>query len=75
MPSNASDLGISNDLWELLVRCWNDDRTKRPQIKEVLQHLSQGPAQESIFPPPKPPRVPSRESTLESGTQRYGSGP
>ena len=74
MPTNASELGISNGLWQLLVRCWNRNYFKRPQINEVLRHLSQDPALGLLFPPSPSnvPRAPSCESVFDSGTQRYG---
>jgi hypothetical protein len=71
MPSNANALGISDGLRQLLVRCWNADWTKRPRINEVLQHLSQEDALGVVFPPSKPPRPPSCESVIETGTHRY----
>jgi len=76
MPTNASELGISDGLWQLLVRCWNVDYTKRPQINEILQRLSQEPDLGRIFPPLKPPPAPicDCESVFESGTQKYGNG-
>ena len=73
MPSNASALGISDGLWRLLVRCWDADRTKRPPINEVLQHLSQEDVLRVVFPPSKLPQALSCDSVLESMTHRYGS--
>ena len=74
MPTNASELGISDGLWQLLVRCWNRNYFKRPQINEVLRHLCQDLALGLLFPPSPSnvPRAPSCESVFDSGTQRYG---
>lgn len=74
MPCNAEELGISHDLWQLLVRCWHAESTRRPPIEEVLQHLSNGPAREMVFPPSKIPSAPSCESVFESDTHKYGNG-
>jgi len=73
MPTNASDLGISDELWQLLARCWNTDRNKRPQIDEVLQHLCDGPARELIFPPSRPSQSLSWENFPDSGTHEHGT--
>jgi len=35
-PANAEAIGISNSLWKLLQRCWDGDKTQRPQIREVV---------------------------------------
>lgn len=70
---NAGEANISDGLRQLLIKCWNPNYTKRPQINEILQHLYQEPTLYSIFPPPDPPQVPSRESIFVSNTQQYGS--
>jgi len=73
MPTNADAMGISEDLWRLLARCWHADSAQRPQIGEILQHLSNDPSRTTIFPPSNFPSDPSNESLL-SGTQKYGNG-
>lgn len=72
MPTNADVMGISEDLWQLLARCWHTDSAQRPQIGEILQHLSNDPSRTTIFPPSNFPSDPSNESLFESGTQKYG---
>jgi len=74
MPANAREVGISDGLWQLLVKCWNTNYINRPQIDEILQHLSQEPELESIFPPSNIPRTPSCETIFVSATQKYGAG-
>lgn len=66
MPTNASNLGISDGLWRLLTRCWDAEWAKRPQVNEVLQYLYREPARELFFPPSRHPRDPSPESTPAS---------
>lgn len=51
MPTNASDPGISDGLWQLLHRCWNANCTERHKIDEIHQHLCQEPARGLVFPP------------------------
>ena len=72
MPVNASDIGISNALWKLLIECWNPNYTKRPEIERVLQQLSQEPALGLIFPPSNVRQVPSCESVSVSNTRQFG---
>ena len=73
IPTNASDVGISEGLWQLLVKCWNHNYTKRPHINEILQHLPQEPAMRLIFPPSNLPQEPNCESVFVSATQKYGN--
>jgi len=73
IPANASEVGISEDLWQLLVKCWNHKYPERPKINEILLHLSRDPALGLIFPPSKLPRAPSCESMFVSATQKYGN--
>ena len=73
VPANADVVGISEELWRLLARCWHADSTQRPRIGEILQHLSNDPARTMIFSPPKFPPDPSCESFFESGTGKYGN--
>ena len=35
-PVDAQAIGISDSLWELVQKCWLGDRTRRPQIQEVV---------------------------------------
>ena len=73
MPTNASGLGISDKLWQLLARCWNADHNKRPQIDEVLRHLCQESARGLIFPPSRPSQAPSWEEFPGPGTHEHGT--
>lgn len=72
MPANANNIGISNALWELLIECWNPNYNRRPEIKRVLQHLSQEPALELIFPPSNIPQAHNCESVSASNTRDFG---
>jgi len=73
IPANASEVGISEDLWKLLVKCWNHNYLERPKINEVLRHLSRDPALGLVFPHCNLPRAPSCESIFVSATQKYGN--
>lgn len=34
-PEDATVIGLSDPLWELLQACWSGDRTQRPRIRDV----------------------------------------
>lgn len=38
-PTDAEDIGISDRLWNLMQRCWDNDKTRRPLIKEVTDTI------------------------------------
>ena len=64
MPTKASESGIPDGLWQLLLKRWNHNYSKHPQINEVLRHLSQAPALGLFFPPPNVPRAPAVKASL-----------
>lgn len=72
MPTNAKELGISDELWQLLGRCWHADPRRRPPINEILQHLNNNPAKALAFPPSLISPALGYESAV-SNTQKYGN--
>ena len=36
-PENAEEIGMTEVVWELMGKCWREDRTKRPNILQVLK--------------------------------------
>lgn len=38
-PTNASNLGLSDIVWELLEGCWQTDRQRRPSVRDVLSRV------------------------------------
>ena len=38
-PENAEEIGMTEAVWELVRECWKEDRTKRPDISEVLRRF------------------------------------
>ncbi|PCH36149.1 kinase-like protein, partial [Wolfiporia cocos MD-104 SS10] len=40
-PDEATDLGLSDKVWELTQVCWNSDRGRRPRVSAVLQTLEE----------------------------------
>ena len=37
MPRDAEQMGLTNDIWEFLERCWHQNPKKRPTVKEVVR--------------------------------------
>ncbi|KAF9645573.1 kinase-like protein [Thelephora ganbajun] len=35
-PESAEEIGLTKVMWDLLGECWREDRTKRPNISEIL---------------------------------------
>ncbi|KAH9832997.1 kinase-like domain-containing protein, partial [Rhodofomes roseus] len=38
-PADATSLGLSTEVWEIMEKCWREDRRKRPRIHFILQDL------------------------------------
>ena len=36
---SAKSLGLSDEVWQIMERCWKEDRRKRPRISSALQDL------------------------------------
>jgi serine/threonine protein kinase len=36
-PKNAEEIGMTEAVWELMTECWREDRTKRPDISQILR--------------------------------------
>jgi hypothetical protein len=73
IPANASEVGISEGLWRLLAKCWNENYTLRPETNEILQYLSQEPSLGLVFPHSNLPQAPSCENIPVSATENYGN--
>ena len=39
-PENAEEIGMTEAVWELMVKCWREDRTKRLDASQVLRKFS-----------------------------------
>lgn len=50
-PHNASDIGLSDSLWDFLGLCWNQDRKRRPVAKGLVERLAGAARQRIIMPP------------------------
>ena len=52
-PENAEEIGMTEVLWDLLTRCWREDKTTRPSIAEVLgkfrEIIGEGKTSDSMY--------------------------
>jgi hypothetical protein len=51
-PANAEAIGVSDSLWSLIQKCWDDEKTRRPQIQEVMATLGDSAANWHTNMPP-----------------------
>ena len=38
-PSNAREIGLTDPIWRLTCKCWNQDPSKRPNVEKVVRKL------------------------------------
>lgn len=50
-PDNAEAIGFGNGVWDLVERCWSQDRTQRPGTWDVRLRLRVAASMSSIVPP------------------------
>ena len=63
-PQEEEGVWFTDDVWEVLTRCWAPQPANRPRIKDVLQGLEE--ASKSWVPPP--PQLLAAPSTADSPT-------
>jgi len=70
-PENAEAIGISESLWKLIQKCWDGERTRRPQIQEVVEGVADAAANWHVVIPPSVTK--NREDTDEEESDGLGS--
>ena len=50
-PENAEAIGFGGGVWDLVERCWNEDRTQRPGSGDVRQRLTVAASWSPSVPP------------------------
>ena len=50
-PANAQELGLSNEVWELLEDCWETDSKLRPPVENVSGRVKSAASLCSTLPP------------------------
>ena len=38
-PEEAQELGLTNSVWDMTVRCWHQDPARRPTMAQVVRLL------------------------------------
>jgi hypothetical protein len=46
-PSEATELGLTGDLWQLIQSAWAEDATKRPSVPTIIYFLQEMPRRDS----------------------------
>ena len=65
-PLDASSLGLTDALWDLLQLCWSESASARPTARQLFDHLH--PASLKWVPPNLRPPAEEAVSTLSSDT-------
>ena len=45
-PQGAQELGLTDPVWDMTLKCWKQDLTDRPTVTEVIRRLREWP----VFP-------------------------
>lgn len=46
-PPEATKLGLTDDLWELIQSAWAEDATKRPSVPTIIDFFQEMPRRDS----------------------------
>ena len=72
-PANAGAIGISDSLWEVMQKCWERDKVRRPRIQEVVEGISGAAANWRTDMPPGG-RKQREDYTVEDDTDELEGG-
>jgi len=50
-PENADDIGFGRGTWELVQRCWQENRDRRPTVDDVSKHFQRVVRTSKAVPP------------------------
>lgn len=71
-PADAEVVGISNSLWELIRKCWDGDKGRRPGIQEVVAGVGDAAASWGTEMPPN--SIEHREDSVEDASEELNHG-
>ena len=76
-PQNAEAVGFGNGVWDLVEKCWSQDRTQRPSTWDVRFRLRVAASMSSIVPPGPRIEVPMTRniSTCSAMSNTYRKQP
>lgn len=69
-PVNATELGLSDEVWKLLEDCWQPQRALRPSVKDVLDRVRGAALVYGTLPPVGD--VPQHYEDPESDFSKFG---
>ena len=50
-PENAEDIGFGKGTWELVQRCWDENRNRRPTVDSISKHFKHVATTSKVVPP------------------------
>lgn len=50
-PENADAIGFGTGTWELVQRCWHQNRDKRPAVEDIRKHFQRVARSSTVVPP------------------------
>ena len=50
-PENAEDIGFGKGTWELVQRCWDENRNRRPMVDSISKHFKHVATTSKVVPP------------------------
>ena len=50
-PENADAIGFGTGTWELVQRCWHQNRDKRPAVEDIRKHFQRVARTSTVVPP------------------------
>ena len=50
-PERTGEIGFGEGTWELVQRCWDQDRVRRPTMDEISNHFNEVVGNSSMVPP------------------------
>jgi hypothetical protein len=39
-PANSQEIGLSDEIWNIMQTCWDPEPSKRPKIEDVVKFLA-----------------------------------
>ena len=70
-PEKADDIGFGEGTWELVQRCWHQNRDKRPTVEDIHKHFHRVARSSVVVPPGHAPLAPEADC-LESSSTDFG---
>ena len=66
-PEKAGDIGFGGGTWELVQKCWHQDREERPTVERISKHFQHVERTSSTVPPG--PTIPVCEAEAPTASE------